>query len=347
MGISTRDLQDNVQHNCHISDARYASDYTICIYLMKMREFFRWEKGFSYQDQLPKEDVGNWLRERETLWESVEEQDFQHIKLLEQQFAPFDVEAVNRALQPHGLIYGAGLGYSANPHFFLAELEQQHQVGDRTILVAGRELARDLTSPPAMSQGKTIYIRRESLRRYMWERLENWNWNRPQNAMARALEFFDVTGDLEGSLDAMTEVETDTVLYHEFGEVEAGEQLGEAWHDLLISLPRSRVEFMARAVRDHLADSLSTLPHLLSKQEPASLHLYMANLAGMRKELAPSLKQAYEHWVQTDDLSELATVVDSGQSHWQHAAENLLDLYQQHGLQGMEQMQTMLEQQRL
>jgi hypothetical protein len=347
MGVFTQDLQTEVQHNCHISDARYAADYTICIYLMKMREFYRWENGYSYSDQLPKDEVGNWLRERESLWESVEKQEFKPLNIDRRHFEPFDVETVNSELNPNGLIYGAGLGYSSNPHFFLAELEQSHQVGDRTIYVAGRELARDLTSPPAMSQGKTIYIRRESLRRYMWERLENWNWNRPQNAMARALEFFDISGDLEGSLDAMTEVETDTVLYHEFGEVEAGETLGEPWHELLISLPRSRVEFMARAVRDHLADSLSTLPHLLNKGEPASLHLYIANLAGMRKELAPTLKQAYEHWLETDDLSKLEEVVETGQRHWRDTAENLLGLYEQQGLQGMKQMQEMLEQSQL
>ena len=347
MGVITQDLQTDVQHNCHISDARYAADYTICIYLMKMREFYRWENGYTYRDQLPKDAIGSWLRERESLWQSVETQDFQHINIDNRRFEPFDVEAVNKQLNPHGLIYGAGLGYSANPHFFLAELEQSHRVGDRTIFVAGRELARDLPSPPAMSQGKTIYIRRESLRRYMWERLENWNWNRPQNAMARALEFFDVEGDLEQALDEMTELETDTVLYHEFGEVEAGEQLGEQWHELLISLPRSRVEFMARAVRDLLADSLSTLPRLLEKQDPASLHLYIANLVGMRKELAPGLKQAYERWVETGELDMFEEVVHTGQRHWLNTAEELLGLYQQHGLKEMKQMQERLEQNRL
>ena len=347
MGLHTQELQSEVQHNCHISDARYAADYTICIYLMKMREFYRWENGYAYSDQLPKDEVGSWLRERESLWESVETQEFQPLNIDSRDFEPFDVEAVNDQLGPQGLIYGAGLGYSANPHFFLAELEQSHQVGDRTIYVAGRELARDLTSPPAMSQGKTIYIRRESLRRYMWERLENWNWNRPQNAMARALEFFDIQADLEGALDAMTEVETDTVLYHEFGEVEAGEALGELWHELLISLPRSRVEFMARAVRDLLADSLSTLPHLIQKQEPASLHLYIANLAGMRKELAPGLKQAYDHWVETDDLGRLEEIVHIGQHHWKTTAEDLLGLYRQYGLHGMKEMQALLEERRL
>ncbi|MBD3620130.1 MAG: hypothetical protein HUJ28_11730 [Chromatiales bacterium] len=344
MGTFLDDLKTDVQQNCHISDARYAADYTICIYLMKMREFFRWENGLGYQDHLPKDEVGNWLRERESLWESVEANDFLPIKTRQQSFEPFDVDNINQGLNADGYIYGAGLGIGASPHFFLAEMEQRHQIGDTTILVAGRELARDLSSPPAMSQGKTIYIRRESLRRTMWERLENWNWNRPQNAMARALTHFDIEGDLEGALDHMTAVETDTVLHHEFGEVQAGEMLGEEWHDLLISLPRSRVEFMARAVRDLLADSLSTLPHLLEKQDEASLHLYIANLNGMRKELAPGLKQAYDHWIESGDLEQMERFAQMGRDHWLETAQRLVELHKQEGISGMKAMQQMLEQ---
>ena len=34
-----RDLAQAVQHNCHISDARHGADYSLCVYLMKMREY--------------------------------------------------------------------------------------------------------------------------------------------------------------------------------------------------------------------------------------------------------------------------------------------------------------------
>ena len=137
------------------------------------------------------------------------------------------------------------------------------------------------------------------------------------------------------------------MLHHEFGEVEAGELLGETWHELLISLPRSWVEFMARAVRDLLADSLSTLPHLLEKQDPASLHLYMANLTGMRKELAPGLKQAYERWITSGDLSDLEDMAETGQHHWLETAQALLHVYDRQGLQGMDEMLRLLEGRRL
>ena len=36
-----RDLIQTVQRNCHIADARHAGDYTLCVYLLKMREFYR------------------------------------------------------------------------------------------------------------------------------------------------------------------------------------------------------------------------------------------------------------------------------------------------------------------
>lgn len=337
-------LIDKVQHNCHISDARFAGNYTMCIYLMKMREFYRWEHGYAFEEQLPKEGVGSWLRQRESLWESVESEDFHNLNIEVENYKPFEVSEVNDRLLSQGLIYGAGLGIAASPHFFLAELEQQHKLGDCTIHVAGRELARDLTSPPAMSQGKNIYIRKESLRRFMWERLENWNWNRPQNAMAKALSHFDVKNNLEKSLDEMTELELESILQHEFGEIQAGEQLGEPWHQLLLSLPRSRVEFMARAVRDLLADCLCTLPYLLKKQNPASIHLYIANLIGMRQELAPALKQAYQYWTETGSFDELDAYVAQGRKHWLNTAQSLLDIYQQHGLEGLKEMQTLLEQ---
>lgn len=37
-------LAGAVQYNCHISDARHGADYSLCIYLMKMREYYRWEQ---------------------------------------------------------------------------------------------------------------------------------------------------------------------------------------------------------------------------------------------------------------------------------------------------------------
>ena len=74
------------------------------------------------------------------------------------------------------------------PHFFLGELVEQREFNGFTLYISGTEYARDLTAPPAMSLGATIFIRQESLRRMIWEKVEEWRWNRPENAMRRAIE---------------------------------------------------------------------------------------------------------------------------------------------------------------
>ena len=53
-----------VQKNCHISDAQYAGDYTLCVFLLKMREFYRWEHGSAFADQPPRAEIGAWIAER-------------------------------------------------------------------------------------------------------------------------------------------------------------------------------------------------------------------------------------------------------------------------------------------
>ena len=165
MTFSTQQLVATVQRNCHIADANHGADYTLCIYLMKMREYFRWEQGLDFSSKLGKDEVGDWLVDREALWLELDEADFDAIHLAGVQFDPFDADAINRSLVDQGLVYGGGQGHSGRPHFFLAHLLHHEVVEDYSLLVSGRELARDLASPPGMSLGKTIHIRRESLKR--------------------------------------------------------------------------------------------------------------------------------------------------------------------------------------
>ena len=41
-------LASVVQHNCDVSDARHAGDYGMCSFLLKMREYYRWEHQLSF-----------------------------------------------------------------------------------------------------------------------------------------------------------------------------------------------------------------------------------------------------------------------------------------------------------
>lgn len=324
MDICLNSVRETVQKNCHISDAAHAGNYTLCIYLMKMREYFRWEQRKTFSAPLPHKTVGSWLKERERLWDQLEDHHFEPVHIDNQSFNPFDTEGVNQILAKHDLVYSGGLGINSKPHFFLAKLESKQEYNGFTVLVSAEEYARDLTSPPGMTQGKTIFIRRESLRRMLWEKLETWNWNHPDNAMGRALKFYDFENDLEKALDEMTENELQSMLLHEIGEIKAGEVLGEQWELLLSRIPHSRAEIMLRAVRDHLADSLSTFPSLLEQENEASLHFYMGNLNNMRKDLYPALQSAYENWMETGQMDVLKEQNAYALPHWQSLCEEII-----------------------
>ena len=322
---------DAVRANCHIADAKHATDYTLCVYLLKMREYFRWERDIAFNAALPHKDLTHWLTQRESRWESLQEKGFNPVPVLDRQHDPFDAEAINETLNELGYVYSSGYGHNLKPMFFLGALESCTTHDGYTLVVSGREFARDLASPPAMSQGNTIFVRRESLRRMLWEKIEEWRWNRPANAMQSALDCYDFDTAIDQSLNAMTDNELRSALLHEIGEVQAGELLGSEWESMLASLSHSKAEIMVRAVRDHLADALSTLPGLLADMNIASLHFYMANMTNMRKQLAPQLVSAYEIWALSGDAQELEELAKESASHWQGLAEHILELYREQG----------------
>ncbi len=321
-------LINNVQLNCHISDARHAGNYTLCVYLLKMREFYRWEHQHTFTEKLAKDDIGDWLTAREELWQALENDDYHSITIADKNYDPFNSANINQSLLSDKLIYSGGYGIKDKPHFFLAELEKKEHINDYTIYISGKEYARDLTSPPAMSHNKTIYIRRESFKRLIWEHTDEWRWNKPENAMARAIRCYDFDNDLENALTDMTNNELDAAVLHEIGEIQAGENL-EGWHQMMTDITFTQAEIMARAVRDHYADTLHTLPILLKNNNQASIHFYFANLTQMRKHIFPSLMNAYNQWCENKNIKIIEQTVTMAVDHWKNIAQQMLILHQQ------------------
>jgi hypothetical protein len=335
-----------VRANCHISDARHATDYTLCVYLLKMREYYRWENDLPYSSTLPHQELTAWLSAREELWETVAGEPFESIPLTSSQCDPFDADTINRHLNQLGYVYSSGIGRNMRPHFFLGTLDDTHQYDIYTLYISGREYARDLTSPPAMSLNNTIFIRRESLRRMLWEKIEEWRWNRPANAMQKAINCYSFDTLPEQALDEMTNNEIRSVMLHEIGEVMVGNELGGDWEELLASVPHSKTELLLRAVRDHAADALSTLPELLNDITPASLHFYIANLTNLRKSLFPGLLSAYENWARSGSAVELNKVASHARGHWLTLAHEILELYrhQDQGCDCQDEITALVEQ---
>jgi len=328
MDIDRERLRAEVQRNCHVADARHAGDLGMCTYLMRMREYFRWERGLDFTAKLSNEEVGEWLDRREALWAGLAETDYAPLEIGGRRFDPFDAEGVNAMLEPAGLVYSAGLVHGAKAHFFLGVLTRGAEGEEGfSLRVSDRELARGLSAPPAMQQGRTIYVRRESLRRMLWEKLETWRWSRADNGFARAFAIYDFDHDLAASLDRMTESEVDAAIEHEIGEYQAERLLGPAWSDMLMDLAGTPAELMARAVRDHLADCARTLPMLARTRRAGSLHFYFGNLAGMRGEIFPGLVAAYREWLAGGDYEPLLAIAEVGREHWSSLGREMLDLH--------------------
>jgi len=333
-----------VRTNCHISDATHATDYTLCVYLLKMREYYRWEKDIPFDAALPHQALTSWLSEREEQWDSLQGQAFRDIPVNGISHDPFDAATINDGLNALGYVYSGGYGRNMKPVFFLAALERREHYHGYTLMVSGKEYARDLSAPPAMSQGRNIFVRRESLRRLLWEKIEEWRWNRPDNAMQKAISCYNFDNLPAQSLEAMTDNELQSATLHEIGEIEAGVRLGSEWEELLAATPHSKAEIMLRSVRDNLADALSTLPELITGTRVASLHFYMANLTSMRRQLSPGLVAAYENWCRSGSTGQLERHVAGAVTHWQGLAESLLEQYRKRQRNCQENLVAIIEQ---
>lgn len=333
-----------VQHNCDISDAQFAGDYTMCTYLLKMREFYRWEQGIALGLRMDNRAVGEWVEHREQRWARLldTDQDFHDLDWRGQAFSPFTADALNQYLSDSGFVYGGGYGRFGKPYFFIAELLRAEALQGYQIWVTGREFARELVAPPAMAQGRTIYIRRESLRRMLWERVEEWGWRKRENALARAIGCYGFDTDRDRALEAMTENEMETAILHEIGELVAGELIGEWWNDMLFTVSRTTAEAMVRAVRDHLADCLSSLPAMLDSENTASLHFHFANMSPLRREIFPALDKAYRHWLGEGDARPLKRAVRDGKQHWLSVSAQIMETYRQYQDQSAGHIETLV-----
>lgn len=314
---------DAVRRNCDIADARHAREATMCTYLLQMRELYCWERGLSVQAQPARTDVSRWIADREAAWQSLENADYMPVPLPSGACDPFDAAAINQELVADGLVYGAGFGRFHRPHFFLAELERTELRESLRVLVTGREIARDLGAVPAALQGNTIHVRREVLRRWLWDRVE-FGRSRHGGALARAIESWGLAAGDEAAFERMVAAETETLILHEIGEARAGAKLGAGWDEMLAGLEDRRIEILARAVRDNLADCLSTLPALLARNAHASLHFWFSHLDGMRREIFPALAAVYPVWRDSGRSAALEETVRAGAAHWERVARELM-----------------------
>ncbi|MCB1757918.1 MAG: hypothetical protein KDJ38_20535, partial [Gammaproteobacteria bacterium] len=277
-------------------------------------------------------------------WEEIEHESLRPVPLAGQQIDAFETAEINQHLLERKLVYSAGYGQRGKAHFFLGRLEDISERRHFQIIVSSDEYARDLVSPVAMTLDRTIFLRRQALQRLLWEKVQEISWNKAETALARSLQGWDFSGNPENVLRQAAERFLSVFADHEIGEVMAGEHLGERWEDMLGSHLDSRLELQLRAVRDFLADHLSTLPHLLEEMDEQCLHFYFGMLSPIRKTVYPRLLAAYDRWRESADPEPLRQLVEERVSDWLIACEDILAAHESQSTGGQQRVADTLEQ---
>ncbi len=325
-----RALVRAVQSNCNIADARHAADLSLCIYLLQMREFYRWEQGLGFDTPLDRDAIGQWLAQREALWGELEARPFEALPFGGDHFDPLDAAALNAELAREGLVYGAGLAGVDRPVFFLAQRQGTQQREGLTLQTCGQEYARGLFAPPAALAGDgTIVLRRESLARWLWEKFEAFSLRRAGGAFQALADAYGLHDNAAfvAALPRLVDELCETLVLHELGEHRAGLWLGPGWAAMRMDLGQRRTDLGVRAVRDHLADLEVTLPTLLANGSSSALHFWFANYEGVRERLFPALALGYADWRGGDAGAALLRAARAGVAHFRRVARQVLALH--------------------
>jgi len=353
---STMPLQQTIQYNCDISDARDNGIYSICVLVLRLRNLYKWEKGIAPWIEPDPPVLLDWIAAKEEYWLDILGQDFQDLSIGDQVADPFNLLPVNNFLEDRSLVYGAGYGRSMKAIFFLAEKIEEKTVDGCPAVILGREMARDLASPFALLQEGIIYLRKEPFRYFLWDQIHD---IRPtgKDAMQSALSHYGLlkqSGNLDRAmlierLDHVVEEEMTPFLYHELGEMHEDFLDSNTMKKIAGAFPDSAVEFLVRAVKDVLADTneKGMLGHIIAAEKIASQGFYMSFLDGLRRLLSPEIVKAYGEFLAGGDwqvLEEARTACRKGNM---ARAEKLLVVAERLNRETPEQIAPWIEQELL
>ncbi len=325
-------LIDRIRRNCDISDARHAGLFSICGLALRLRDLFKWERGLAVWEEGDPSEVLAWIGAREDRWEMLAGADYENLLLAGNEIDPFDTEAANRFLEPHGLYYGAGYARALKPTFFLAVVESRLKVDGLSVFRLGRELARDLLTLPALSQENHILLRQDAARLFLWDQIA---YIPPsgRRAMAAALDACGVRdhrlSHVRHHLEELLRVQEVIHLHHELGEARDQVFDRRLWREIIAAFPHTRLELISRRVKDLLADTgpFGTLRHLCRERHIAGLAMFTAFQDRLSGTLFPQLPAALEHLLRTGTWTEIEEAVDTGHAAAVRCAETIAGVY--------------------
>jgi hypothetical protein len=308
----TDDLIRQVKLNCNISDAKFWGSYSICGLLMRYRELYRSEHGLMPWDGIAHEEISAWIHERETLWRELESVELQRIVIRGISYDPFDVDNLNAQLHDTGLVYGSGYGMFNKPTFFVARLETVRDLFDYLVHHAGSELCRDIASTPAMLQGRCIYLRREILLSFIWDRFQDLKANQFGFLAETMFSNYRIGRSDEASPELFTKISeltndiSEIFVLHEAGEAYEDEYSGE-WHEILGEGCDKATELFLRGIKDIRADTspLGPLRAIIDTRSIPRLSCFVALMDGIRRQIASEIRDVFPSFFDSKDWPEI------------------------------------------
>lgn len=323
-------MQD-IQRNCDISDALDHDIYSMCTMVLKLRNLYKWERGLQPWEEPESADLLDWIDMKEHSWAGMAGESFRRLSVSGKALDPLAVEEVNAALDGSGLVYGAGYGRSMKTVFFLAEEIEARSREGCPIRILGREWAREMASPFAMVQDGQIIIRRDSLRYFFWDQIQDVR-SSCRDSLQYALRSYGVYKDgvldREGfklSLDRMVDQEMNLFIYHEIGEILQTELDAASLQGVIGHFPGSAFEFVSRAVKDIMADTdpRGPLAYMAGEERDTSLAFYLTFLDGLRDRLFPEIRPAWQQFQADRDWAHIEEARRSCRSRNQRLAEEI------------------------
>jgi hypothetical protein len=323
-------IQD-IQHNCDISDARDHGIYSMCTMVLKLRNLYKWEKGLQPWEEPEPADLLDWIEGKENYWATIAEEPFRSLSASGKTLAPLDLEEINAALNDESLLYGAGYGRSMKTVFFLAEKIEERNIEGCPIIILGKERAREMASPFAMVQDGLIIIRKESLRFFFWDQIQEVR-SSCRSSLKYALQSYGVFKDgilnrelFKSSLDTIVEQEMSLFSYHEVGEILQTTFNSESLRAIIGHFPGTVIEFVGRAVKDILADThpRGLLSYVIREKRDSSLGFYLTFLDSLKEKLFPEIRHAWQLFLTDRDWNHIEQARNSCWERNQQVAQRI------------------------
>ena len=326
-------LAPQVHHNCQLASALGSGRFSLCGLLLRLRNLYKWEAGLAPWREEDSGRMLGWVSEREDLWDEIADGDFQPLELAGESYDPFDHQAINRAIEPLGYIYGAGLAGGAVPVFFLGRLESRQSALGLTVYRLGRELCQDIFLLPGLRQDGNIYLRSAPMPFLLWDRVAD-----PTPSLAEFCRFGLAAYGLDRdrltsqpswqALEPVMRAEMDGVLWHELGEATDGALAAEMLAVVVADHPATELEHFVRGVKDLLADTgpQGRLGRIIQAEHQGMLGLYPVWLAGFPRLLFPEIDPAVRRFMASGDWELIEQARQAGWQRAQDAVQRLTPL---------------------